>query len=384
MTVGRHRSRQPCLPRTIRQGPQAIPTVGLPVQAPGPYGFSLKEALRPTRTRMSLSALPNHAVICGARRKGGIVNDTHLAFTLVLAGGGARGFAHAGVLRALEHEGLRPTGIVGVSMGAVVGATYSLREDWYSALLSIDTAAFPSGSGRASDRGHLATRLRAVVGKAHTAWSMLTGWGTPESVQEAGAEVLQDLLGTRMLEEGRLPVTVCATDLLSGSRVEIDSGSAKDAAYASSALAGVLPPVSSEGRLLADGVYSDIAPIDIARRMEAPIVIAVDPSQSIGSHEEIHNGLQAVMRAMEICHLRHAGLRMDKADLVVRPRFSRPIDVLDFGARRECIAAGVHATRRVVPEIRALLQGGTVPVHGAAASADRETTSDHGRVCHDV
>ena len=59
----------------------------------------------------------------------------HRRFTLVLAGGGTRGYAHVGVLRALEHMGLAPSGIAGVSMGAVVGATYALRDDWYTALI---------------------------------------------------------------------------------------------------------------------------------------------------------------------------------------------------------------------------------------------------------
>ena len=63
-------------------------------------------------------------------------------FALVLSGGGARGFAHVGVLRALEARGLRPAAVVGVSMGAVVATTYALRDDWYSALLAMDTRAF--------------------------------------------------------------------------------------------------------------------------------------------------------------------------------------------------------------------------------------------------
>lgn len=64
------------------------------------------------------------------------------SFSIVLAGGGARGFAHVGVLRALEVEGFRPEAIVDVSMGAVIGATCSLRSDWYRALLDLDTSYF--------------------------------------------------------------------------------------------------------------------------------------------------------------------------------------------------------------------------------------------------
>ena len=62
---------------------------------------------------------------------------------LVFAGGGARGFAHAGVLRALRQSGCEPSVLVGVSMGAVVATTYALNPDWYAALKAIDISGFP-------------------------------------------------------------------------------------------------------------------------------------------------------------------------------------------------------------------------------------------------
>jgi NTE family protein len=65
------------------------------------------------------------------------------------------------------------------------------------------------------------------------------------------------------------------------------------------------------------------------------------------------------MRAMEICHRRHAELRMREADLVIRPRFHRIIDVLELDALRECVAAGARAVRRNVAEISAVLDGRT-------------------------
>lgn len=112
--------------------------------------------------------------------------------------------------------------------------------------------------------------------------------------------------------------------------------------------------MEQDGFLLVDGVYADVAPVDIARRMGAPVVISVDPSQGAGG-ESFTNGLQVVMRAMEICHLNHAHLRIDAADLVLRPHFDGPIDVLDFGARRECVAAGIRVARACRAEIEQAL-----------------------------
>lgn len=275
-------------------------------------------------------------------------------FSLVLAGGGARGYAHAGVLRALEHMGLEPTGLVGVSMGAIVAATYVLRDDWYEALLAVDLdGSVEAGQGlrhgRAPEGG-----IRRVWSYAHATWNLITGWGAPDDVAEADRAALETLLGSARLEEGRVPVTVCATDLRSGVRVEFSSGPAVPAVYASSALAGVLKPMEHEGRLLADGAYTDVAPVDLARRM-APVVAVVDPSQGAGA-EALTNGLRVVMRAMEICHLTHAHLRVEAADIVVRPDFGGYVDVLDFGARRECVAAGAKAVRARKTELEQALR----------------------------
>lgn len=278
---------------------------------------------------------------------------SHRSFALVLAGGGARGYAHVGVLSALAEEGLAPAGIVGVSMGAVVATTYALRDDWLEALLEIDTSGFPHPPhGGGEDEVPL---VRRAVEYVHAAWSMVRGWGAPSSAVEAGRAVLADLLGGADLRAGRVPVAVCATDLRTGARVTIRQGPAHEAVYASAALAGVLPPLRHGEYLLADGAYADIAPIDVAADMGADVVIAVDPGQE-EAVDRIGNGLHCVMRAMEICHRRHAELRMREADLVLRPRFGRGIDVLDFDARLECVAAGRNAVMATRGELRALLR----------------------------
>lgn len=90
---------------------------------------------------------------------------------------------------------------------------------------------------------------------------------------------LERLLGSKDLRDGRIPVSPCATDLISGDRVSIRSGSAMRATYASSALAGVPHPLRLGTKYLADGAYSGIAPIDVAREMMDVTVVAVDPGQ---------------------------------------------------------------------------------------------------------
>ena len=278
----------------------------------------------------------------------------HRPFAMVLAGGGARGFAHVGVLRTMEDMGLRPSALVGVSMGAIVSTTYATRTDWYEALMGMDTSGFPQPS-HADDNAQGRPTLTRAVQYVHTAWNMITGWGAPASAVDAGHAVLRTLLGEARLEDGRVSVAVCATDLTTGRRVTLREGKATDAVYASAALAGVLPPLPLDGHLLADGAYSDIAPIDVARAFGHSAVIVVDPGQPSGV-AQVGNGLQSLMRAMEICHLRHAELRVQAADLVIRPFFPRPIDILDFSARDECARAGVEAVGRQRSDILQVLR----------------------------
>lgn len=279
----------------------------------------------------------------------------HRPFSLVLGGGGARGFAHLGVLRALEQEGYRPRAVVGVSMGAVVGVTYGHRPDWYEAVLGMKLADFPgptaASKGGASGVLHL---IGAVASTARILAAMVLDWGPGTRAREAGRAELRKLVGDGRLDDTRIPLAVTATDLLSGERVVLRTEPADDAVYASAALAGVLPPLEFGDWLLADGAYTDLAPVDVARELEPAAVIAVDAG-TLDRAGGIRNGYRAIIRAMDICHRQHADLRFAEADLVLRPRFRRYVDTLEFSARRACVAAGIRIVRKERPAIRSLL-----------------------------
>lgn len=282
---------------------------------------------------------------------------SHRPFAIVFGGGGARGFAHLGVLKALEREGYRPRLVVGVSMGAVVGVTYATRPDWYEAVLGMELADFPGmGVGPSGEGGSRAIRLvRTATRNLRTLLAMVTDWGPGTPARSSGLAEVRKLVGRGRLDETRVPVVVTATDLVSGERVALRSAPADDAVYASGALAGVLPPLPMGDWLLADGAYTDLAPVDVARELESAAVLAVDVG-SVGRVTGISNGYQAIIRAMEICHRHHAHLRFNEADLVLRPRFPRDIGTLEFSARRECVAAGIRVVRTERPRIARLLE----------------------------
>jgi len=276
----------------------------------------------------------------------------HKSFALVLGGGGARGLSHAGILRALIHNDFRPSAIVGVSMGAVVGATYALNDNWFSDLVGMDTSGFPS-TPNFQLKG-LTKRLKSLLIAQRAARDMYFGWGAGARTEKWGRGVLEALTKGKNLQDGRIPVFVSATDMLSSDRVIHSQGNAVDFVYASAALAGVLPPLVRGEHVLMDGAYADIAPIDVARATGVDVVIAVDPSQQEASSGPL-NGVQAVMRSVEICQNRHARLRFGQADLVLNPEFGQTIGTLDFQFKRHCIASGIMTVRRNRSQIAKLL-----------------------------
>ena len=295
----------------------------------------------------------------------------HRSFALVLSGGGARGIAHAGVLHALEHDGLQPSAIVGVSMGAIVGATYALNPNWYADLISLDLAALP-GITRA-EGGTPRARFRALLASERAVRNMLLGQGAWAGAEAPIRGLFDGLALGKDLEESRIPFVAIATDLRSGRRVILDRGRAADAMYASAALAGVLPPQPQGDALLADGGYADMAPVDVARQLGAEIVLAVDASPDLEAPEP-RNGFQVFLRAMAVTHQQHAHRRFEEADVVIRPRFAVPIDTLDFRHMRHCVTAGIRAVRSAREELAALLQPGAKP--RSASPASRRPGSD--------
>ena len=128
---------------------------------------------------------------------------------------------------------------------------------------------------------------------------------------------------------------------MTGERIVFGTGPATDALYASAALAGILPPAEMDGRILVDGGYSDLAPVDVVWEAGADVVVVVDAATNIAATKPA-NGLQAIYRAIEICQNEHTHLRFKKADLVIHPDIAPPAGVLEFKHKRRCAAAGAR------------------------------------------
>jgi len=180
----------------------------------------------------------------------------------VFGGGGAKSLAHAGAWKALLEAGLRPSHIVGTSMGAVIGAAFAAGST-YDRLVEI------------------ALSLQKKDFAALDAWSLAKGVFAGNILKpEPLKRTIARLVPATRFAELQIPLTITATDLDSGELVLFGAlgqdAPLVDALYASCALPLYLPPEGIDGRRLGDGGLRAVVPIDVARRIPAELVVAVD------------------------------------------------------------------------------------------------------------
>ncbi|HVM00909.1 MAG TPA: patatin-like phospholipase family protein [Egibacteraceae bacterium] len=273
---------------------------------------------------------------------------------IVLGGGGVRGLAHAGVLGALEHAGVRPSVIVGVSMGAVVGATYAAREDWAPALEAVDRTHLPAFTDPRENEGLELVRaaLRSARRLAPTFWT----WGR-QGYEEYGRSTLAHLLGpVTTFADTRIVLGMVATDLHAGERVVLTEGALVPATLASAAIPGIARPVTLDGKLLVDGGFADPAPVDVARELGADVVLGVYTGQHL-EPTATDNWLLTLLRGLEIGQRKFAEERLARADLVLRPEFTRRVNALNFSVIDDVVSRGVACGRANAAAVRALVEG---------------------------
>jgi NTE family protein len=172
-------------------------------------------------------------------------------FGLVLGSGAARGWAHIGVLRALEERGLKPDVIAGCSVGALVGGAYILGalEDFEAWARELKPLSALQSFGFTVARGGLVN--------AAPAFKAFAGYD-------------------RKIEDLPIRFGAVAVDLGVGEEVWITEGSVVEAARASSAIPVIFHAVRRQGRWLIDGAVANPAPVNLARALGADIVVSVD------------------------------------------------------------------------------------------------------------
>ena len=279
-------------------------------------------------------------------------------FGLALGGGGARGFAHIGVLQRLEELGIRPDIITGSSMGALVAATYiktgSAAATWDELDMLVRSEAFKKlgmhlinvkGRGGESFWHQVSAAIqdRIVINLAHSKLGLVR----EERIEDALKLIITE---DTWLDSGTALGNV-ATDLDSGADVYFTEGALLPAVMASIAIPGFLPPVNYGGKTLVDGGVSQQVPIRMAREMGADFVLAVDVGQSINPIAELDNAMAIMSQSENIrsCHYRDMLNR--EADVLLLPEMPN-VHWSEYARRNTFIEIGIAAfdERRVTFE----------------------------------
>ena len=252
---------------------------------------------------------------------------------LVLGGGAARGFAHVGVIRALEQEKIPIDMVVGTSVGSLIGAIYAADVSSFD----LEWTAFQLEKDDIFDFGV----MNAVVGMGFAKGDKLEEW-------------VKSHIKTANIENMKIPFAAVATDLNWGYKVVLDKGPVARAIRASAAIPGVFQPVQHQGKLLVDGGVVDNIPISVAKAKGADIVIAVDISANIGN-TNITNLMDVTLQATNIMFALNVEQSKKDADVLITPAGIGDIGMLDFTQKKRCMQAGMEATQKAMPNIRKVI-----------------------------
>ena len=250
---------------------------------------------------------------------------------LALGGGGARGFAHVGVIQVLEEAGLRPDLVVGTSAGSLVASLYA----------SGKSPRQLQALAESMDESHFADWTLPLFNRG-----VLRG--------EALARYVQQQVGGALIEGMAMPLGIVATDLNSGEAIVFRRGDTGTAVRASSAVPGLFQPVRIAGRDYVDGGLVSPVPVLHAREMGADVVVAVDIS-SAPEGNPASDTLQILLQTFAIMGRSINALELRHAQVVVRPALTGSGSA-DFGNRRRAIEAGRQAMLAALPTLRAQLR----------------------------
>ena len=250
---------------------------------------------------------------------------------LVLGGGGAKGFAHIGVIEELERLQIPIDVIAGTSMGAVVGSIYAIGNDAdeiKNIARSIDWKNVFTDSLQRRDLSFrrkrevrdifLNARLGVENGKAVLPTGIFGGQKLFGTVQE----LLAPWRATEDFNNLPIPFRAIATNIVTGQPVAMGSGNFSTAVFASMSIPAAFPPVEREGLLLVDGGISDNLPVDVARAMGVDVVIVVDVGEPPARAEKITNAI-SVFNQMQLL-LGYDAIRRQRASIAGRDVLIEP------------------------------------------------------------
>lgn len=274
-------------------------------------------------------------------------SQTWSRVALVLGGGGLRGYAHIGVLQALQEAGIHPDLVVGTSIGAIIGAAYA--------------------SGTSPDQ------LWKQANSLHVSTLADLAWSGPGFVKgEALERWANGLVGEQPIESFPVRFAAVTTDMDQSLPFVITRGDAGEALRASAAIPGVFLPVESSGHLFVDGGVTSLVPVQAARALGADLVVAVD----IYCHGPRYPSSSAVSMWLRVSQTQScllSGPEAESADVLIAPVIT-PAGVGDAEERELARRLGHDAAVAALPALQAALrQRNVTPVAAHAQQLQRSS-----------
>ena len=284
---------------------------------------------------------------------------------LVLSGGGAKGAAHLGVLKVLEEMHIPVDMVLGTSMGSYVAGMYALgysadevtsktlQMDWNKGYKDKVTRQDRSLRKKVqADEFQLQTDIGLSDGQVKLPEGVYQGQGMAALLREATS----NLPAQRSFNELPLPYRAIATDMETVQPVVLDHGNLALVMQASMSIPGALKPVEIDQKLLADGGIVNNLPIDIAIKMGADVIIAVDISDKLKPKSELNSAFGLVDQLTTYMTRsgteRQLGL-LRHQDLLLTPEVTG-YSVSDFSRMSEIVGLGESAARGMAEQLRAL------------------------------
>lgn len=249
---------------------------------------------------------------------------------LVLGSGGARGYAHIGVIQVLEKQGIYPDLIVGTSAGSIVGSIYA--------------------SGKTAEE----LRDIALSMKANDVRDIkldMKGFFDGQKVEN----YVNQQVNNTPLESLKIPMYVVATELKEGKKVVFNYGNTGQAVRASVSIPSMFIPTRIGTDEYVDGGLVSPVPVGVARDLGADIIIAVDILAQ-PMHTETTNVWGMFNQNINIMQSRLAEAELKHADIVIQPDLREKGHIFDVKGRAMTMQAGVDAAESQLNEITALLK----------------------------
>lgn len=259
-------------------------------------------------------------------------NSNQKKVGLALSGGAVLGFAHLGVIRVLEENGIPIYCVAGTSAGAMVGAFlaagYSYQQMW-----------------------NMARRMR---------WTKIGGLTISRKGlfnSQVLERYMESKLGKRDFADLKMPFATTTVDLMTGECLVLRDGSVAEAVRASCIIPGVYSPLEKAGRVLIDGGFRNFLPVDVARGLGADYVIAVKlvPQRA---PLKLQNVFQILIASLSL-GMRNIALNAPGGDVTIVPDL-QGLNSYDFDQAKEIVRRGEDAARALLPEIQSALAAAPV------------------------